>query len=199
MKRKLQLSFQITVALLILILLAMLITGAMILFRGVGSDQPFTYMIILGNKIEGSEPSPLLTDRINTAAKYMEEHPQVIAIASGFQSKHADISEAQCIYDGLVQRGIDPSRIRIEDQSSSTRENFKNAIALLEEELGRIPHNIGVVSNEFHLLRASMIAQNNGLDPIMIPAPTSDTEAFCKYFVREIFMIWLDGIKVALT
>ena len=199
MKRKIKLSFQITVAVLIVTLLAMLVTGCLILFRGVGEKAPFTYLIILGNKIEGSEPSPLLSDRIEAAAKYMQENPDVIAIATGYQSEKADISEAQCIYNGLTQRGIAPERILMDDQATSTRENFQCALALLEEELGYIPHNIGVLSSEFHLLRAKMIAKEYGIEATTIAASTSDTKAFFTYFVREIFMIWYDGIKLALS
>ena len=85
MKRKIKISFQIIVVVLILTLLAMLVTGCMIMFKGIGAKGTFTYMIVLGNKIEGSEPSPLLADRIETAAKYMEQNPHVIAIVSGGQ------------------------------------------------------------------------------------------------------------------
>ena len=199
MARKIKIAFQILIAVLILALLAMLITGSLILFRGFGSKDPFTYMIVLGNKFEGSEPSPLLQDRIEAAAKYMEENPHVIAIATGYQPEGADISEAQCIFNGLVERGISPDRILMDDRATSTRENFQYAIELLEEELGRVPHNIGVLSSEFHLLRAKMIAKSHGIDAITIAAHTSDSKAFMTYFIREIFMVWYDGLKLSLS
>ena len=199
MKRKIKLSFQIIVAILIVTLLAMLITGSMILIKGIGTKGVFTYMIVLGNKIEGSEPSPLLTDRIAAAAKYMQKHPDVICIATGYQSEEADISEAQCIYNGLTALGISPERILLEEQATSTAENFRYSLALLEKKLGRVPHNIGVLSSEFHLLRAGMIAKDHGLDPVTIPASTTDTKAFMTYFIREIFMVWYNGLKIALT
>lgn len=199
MKRKIKVTFQLTIAFLLLLILAMLVTGCMILFRGVGENAPFTYLIVLGNKMEGSEPSPLLSDRIEAAAKYMEENPHVVAIASGYQSEGADISEAQCIYNGLTQQGIAPDRILLEEKATTTRENFQYSCALLEEKLGFIPQNIGVLSSEFHLLRAKMLAKECGIDAVTVAAHTSDTEAFFKYFVREIFMVWYDGIKLALT
>ena len=199
MKRKIKITFQLTVALLLLLILAMVVTACMILFRGVGETAPFTYMIVLGNKMEGSEPSPLLSDRIEAAADYMQKHPDVIAIASGYQSETADISEAQCIYDGLTALGIAPERILLEDQASTTKENFRYSCALLEEKLGYVPKNIGVLSSEFHLLRSEMLAKECGIDAVTVAAHTSDTEAFFKYFVREIFMVWYDGIKLALT
>lgn len=199
MKRTIKITFQLTVALVLITLLAMLVTGAMILFNGIGGNEPFTYLIVLGNKIESSEPSPLLRDRIEAAAAYMEDHPDVIAIATGYQSEGADLSEAQCIYDGLTERGIAPERILLEEQASTTQENFQYSRVLLEEELGFVPQNIGVLSSEFHLLRAKMIAKENGIDAVTIAASTSDAELFFKYFVREIFMVWYDGIKIAIS
>ena len=196
MKRKIKLTFQIIVAVLILTLLAMLITGSLILFRGFGNNAPFTYMIILGNKIEGSEPSPLLSDRIDAAVKYMEKNPQVIAVATGYKSENADISEAQCIYNNLVQRGISPQRILIDECATTTQENFQYALELIEKNSGHLPKNIGVLSSEFHLLRAKMIAQSCDINPSLIPAHTSDTKAFLTYFLREIFMVWYDGLKL---
>lgn len=199
MKRTIKITFQLTVALVLLLLLAMLVTGCMILFRGISGNAPFTYLIVLGNKMEGSEPSPLLRDRIEAAAEYMTAHPDVIAIATGYQSEGAALSEAQCIYDELTMLGIAPERILLEEQASTTRENFQYSRALLEEELGFVPQNIGVLSSEFHLLRAKMIAKEYGIDAVTIAASTSDTESFFKYFVREIFMVWYDGIKIAIS
>ena len=198
MARKIKIAFQIVVAVLIVALLAMLVTGSLILFRGFGSKDPFTYLIVLGAKVEGAEPSPLLNDRINAAAKYMEENPHVIAIATGYRAEEAEISEAQCIYNGLTERGISPDRILMDDHATSTRENFQHALQLLEKELGRVPRNIGVLSSEFHLLRAKMIAKDHGIDAITIAAHTSDSKAFMTYFIREIFMVWYDGLKLAL-
>lgn len=196
MKKKIKISFQIIVAIIILTVLAMLITGSLILFRGIGSKDPFTYMIVLGTKVEGSEPSPMLSDRIKAAAKYMDANPNVIAIATGYKAEGADISEAQCIYNGLTELGISPDRIRLDDRATTTQENFQYAIEILEEDLGRVPHNIGVLSNEFHLLRAKMIAKHYGIDATVIAAHTSDSEAFMTYFVREIFMVWYDGLRL---
>ena len=139
MARKIKIWFQIIAAVVILALLAMLVTGSMIMFRGFGSKDPFTYMIVLGTKVEGTEPSPMLNDRIKAAARYMEENPHVIAIATGYQAEGAEISEAQCIFNGLTERGISPDRIRMDDRATSTRENFQYALELLEEELGRVP------------------------------------------------------------
>ena len=44
-----------------------------------------------------------------------------------------------------------------------------------------------------------MIAKDHGIDAITIAAHTSDSKAFMTYFVREIFMVWFDGLKLALS
>ena len=199
MKRKLKISFQITIVVLILIILAILLTGSMILVRGLGHKDPFTYMIVLGTAVEGTEPSPMLGDRIEAAAKYMEKNPDVIAIVTGGKADEKNLSEAQCMYNELVKLGISPERILMEDQATSTMENFQFSIALLEEELGRVPKNIGILTSEFHLLRARLIARSYDLDVATIPAHTSDTKAFFTYYVREIFMVWYDGLRLLFT
>ena len=198
MKRKIKITFQIFVVLLILVLLAILLTGSMILVRGLGEKGPFTYMIVLGTTVEGTEPSPMLADRIEAAAKYMENNPDVVAVVTGGDPDGSLISEAQCMYNGLTELGIDGSRILMEDRATSTAENFRFSLQLLEDELGRVPTNIGVLSSEFHLLRARLIAKSYDLDVATIPAHTSDTEAIFQYFFREIFMVWYDGLKAAL-
>lgn len=198
MKRKIKLTFQITVAILLILLLAAFVTAGFILFNSLGSKAPFTYMIVLGTTVDGTEPSSMLRDRIDAAAEYMEENPDVIAIVTGGKGDTENISEAQCMYNELVKLDIDPGRILMEDQATSTAENFRYSVALLEEELGRVPNNIGVLSSEFHLLRAKIIAKSYGLDVATVSAHTSDSKTFFTYFVREIFMVWYDGLKAAL-
>lgn len=196
MKRKIKIVFQCFVTLVIIALLASLITGSMILFRGLGSDGTFTYMIVLGTAVEGTEPSPMLADRINAAAKYMEKHPDVIAIVTGGKGDDENLSEAQCMYNELTKLGIDPDRILMEDKATSTAENFRFSVELLEKELGRVPRNVGVLSSEFHLLRAAMIGESYDLNISTVPANTSDMDTFFKFFLREIAMVWYDGIKL---
>ena len=199
MKKRLKLAIHITVAILIAAILAALITGGAILFSGLGSKGQFTYLIVLGTTVEGTEPSPTLRDRIEAAAKYMEAHPDVIAVVTGGKGDETNLSEAQCMFNTLVESGIDPGRILMEDQATSTAENFQFSLALLEKNLGRVPQNIGILSSEFHLLRAQMLAKAHGLNASTIPANTSDANTFFTYFLREIAMVWYEGLRILLT
>lgn len=198
MKHTIKLIFQITVALVIVALLAALITGGFILFGSVGAKGQFSYLFVLGTTVDGTEPSPMLADRIEAAARYMEKNPHVIAVVTGGKADAENISEAQCMYNGLTAQGIDPSRIILEDQATSTAENFEFSVALLEKELGSCPKNIGVLSSEFHLARAKMIGKSYDLNISTVPAPTSDAKTFFQYFLREIPVLWFDALKTAL-
>lgn len=182
-------------AVLTLLLLAMTVTGIMIMTFG--STQPTVlpqYLLVLGTTVDGNEPSPMLRDRINAAYAYLSENPEVICVVSGYQSGNGRISEAQCMYNELTGMGIDPSRIWMEPNASSTVENFEFSLALIEEKTGSQPDRITVLSSEFHLLRASMFARDCGVDATYIGAATTDLPTFLYYSLREIFLVWYYAI-----
>jgi uncharacterized SAM-binding protein YcdF (DUF218 family) len=174
-----------------IVLVIMALTSVPILL-GVRSqpEAACDWLIVLGAGVDGDTPSPILQDRINAAYDYLTKHPDTVCIATGGKGDDENLSEAQCIYNHLTQMGISGDRIRMEDQATSTVENFRYSIDLLKQETGSIPKSVGVLSNEFHLFRASLMAKNNGLSPIFIAAPTSDAWTRIYYTVREIFVLW---------
>lgn len=176
--------------LLILVLIAALITLVPILRgpaeQGVGSD----YVIVLGARVRDSEPSEILQDRIDQAYLYLTNDPDAVCIATGGKGSDENISEARCIYDRLTALGIDGSRIWLEEQATSTIENFRYSIALIQEKTGAAPEAVTVLSNEFHLYRASRMAQDCGLKADFIAAPTSHGLIRVNYTIREVFALW---------
>lgn len=174
-----------------ILLVAMAITAVPILI-GVKSQPAVScdYLIVLGAGVEGDTPSPILQDRIEMAYAYLTEHPDTICIATGGKGDDENIAEAQCIFNHLTAMGIGEDRIWMEDQATSTVENFQYSIALLEEETGSVPESVGVLSNEFHLFRASLMAKKQGLKSIFVAAPTSNTGVRIGYTIREIFVLW---------
>ena len=56
--------------------------------------------------------------------QYLNENPKLQCILSGGQGANEEISEAKCMYQYLVSKGIDPHRLYQEDKSTSTRENI---------------------------------------------------------------------------
>ena len=102
-------------------------------------------------------------------------------IVAGGQGNGEDISEAQAMYDYLVQNGIPADIIIKEDKSTNTEENFRFSEKFIEDKLAKI----GIVTNNFHIYRAKKLAHAKGLDNITgIPA-SSDNVLFINYMVRE--------------
>lgn len=148
------------------------------------------YAVVLGAKVRESGPSASLWDRIYGARDYLEAHPEVIAIVSGGQGADEPMTEAQAMYEKLVELGIDPDRIWMEDKATSTWENLNFSLDLIEEKTGTRPDNIGIVSSEYHLFRASLFADACGVDSVLIPARTSVFTQRINHFMREIAGVW---------
>ena len=180
----------VLLVLLCAVVLAFVVTGAVILGASSADEGDFDYLLVLGTEVHGTEPSPMLADRIRGAYDYLTAHPDAICIVSGGKGDEVNLSEAQCMFNELTELGIDPKRILMEDQATSTVENFQFSLTLIEEETGVRPENLGVLSSEFHLLRARMFAREEGVIPIAIPAKTTDPGMFTGYFLREIIMVW---------
>ncbi len=153
-------------------------------------EEPCDYVVVLGAMVRDYGPSPSLQDRIDAAYHYLTANPEVIAIVSGGQGKDEPVSEAKCMYDALTQMGIDPQRIWMEDKATSTWENIRFTLDLVQEKTGIRPTKLGIISSEYHLLRASMFADAAGIESEGIPAETSVFTQKINHFMREVAGIW---------
>lgn len=144
------------------------------------APQNADYIIVLGARVKGTVPSLALQERIDSAAEYLKENKNTIAIASGGKGRGEEISEAESIKKELVAHGIDESRIILEDQSTDTYENIGFSKKLIPEgaKSGLL------VTNDFHIFRAKMIAANEGLELSGLPAKTP-IQAVVKSYIRE--------------
>ena len=78
-------------------------------------NQDADYIIVLGAAVHGDEPSLTLRDRINGAEEYLKKYPNSVAVLSGGQGEGENISEARAMRDALKKKGIDESRLVMED------------------------------------------------------------------------------------
>lgn len=150
-------------------------------------------VIVLGCKVNGTTPSLMLSRRLNAAYDYLTANPDVTVVVSGGQGSNEDISEAQCMAEYLVAKGIDENRILMEDQSTSTSENLRFSKAILEEQ--GIAGEYMLVTDGFHQYRAQYLAKEEGLTCYAVSAETS-WYLLPTYWVREWFGIlhaWVFG------
>jgi uncharacterized SAM-binding protein YcdF (DUF218 family) len=142
------------------------------------------YIIILGARVKGTTPSLALQYRIDAAAQYLKDNQTTIAIASGGKGDGEDISEAVAIKNGLIKQGVDEERIILESKSTDTVENITYSKKLIPENL-----TTGlIVSNDFHIYRAKLIAKDIGLKLAGLPADTPAI-AIAKSYSREYLAI----------
>lgn len=124
------------------------------------------YVIVPGAGLQNGEPSAMLQSRLDTAVDYLNSNTTADVIVSGGQGADEPTSEALAMYNYLVSHGIGEGRIFMEDQAASTYENFalsKDAVA---------DGDTVIITNDFHVLRSSLMAQLNGIDATHISAPT---------------------------
>lgn len=154
------------------------------------ADTDCQYIVVLGAKVNGTDPSLTLRERINAAYDYLAAHPDTIAVLSGGQGSDEGISEARCMFNELTELGIDPQRLWMEDRSTSTWENLNFTLALIEEKTGIRPDAIGLVSSEFHLFRAGLFAKDCGVTAVGIPARTGWLSLRINHYLREVAGVW---------
>lgn len=172
-------------------LLAALVTGTVICCAGLGSaETACDYVVVLGCGVNGTEPSLSLQNRIDAAYAYLTAHPGAVCIVSGGQGDGEDITEAACMKRELTRMGISPDRIWEEDRSTSTMENLEFSLAVIEANTGSRPASIGIISAEYHLYRAGLMAKSLGVSPVGIPAKTTWFTLWANYQMREIVAVW---------
>lgn len=153
-------------------------------------DMDAEFVIVLGAGVNGSEPSQSLCERLEAATDYLDAHPDAVLILSGSRGDGESISEAQCMYNYLTDHGVSADRLRLETEAGTTWENLEFSLRLIEVETGREASEVGVISSEYHLLRASLIGEKLGVEVVCYPAETQNKLYFCNMFLREIFAVW---------
>ena len=159
------------VGLLALVLLVLMLCGAVLARLRAVPKEPCPTVIVLGCQVRGTAPSLLLSYRIEAAAAYLEANPGSAAVLTGGKGSGENISEAECMYRGLIARGIDPARLYKEEEATDTLENIRFSMAVMERE--GLSGPAALVSNDIHICRAERMAADLGLEACGLAAKTS--------------------------
>lgn len=164
------------------------------------------YVIVLGAQVRGEYPTLVLNARIKVAAEYLKENPQAVAVASGGQGTGESISEAEAIRRGLTRLGISEERILLESASTSTAENLRFSAKVIQgyeqgkieaeapvitgdEAVRFVSKKVVLVTNDFHVFRATRLAKNLGYTDVSGLGATDFFAVTIQYYVREFFAI----------
>ena len=145
------------------------------------------YAVVLGAAVNATGgPSRIMRNRLEAAMEFMERNPGALVILSGGQGGDEPETEAKCMYDTLLRMGADESRLLLEDQSHTTRENLLNSYAIMES-MGGTEKPITLITSEFHQRRADYIADSLELDTCPVSAHTDRWFYRVNYTLREVF------------
>lgn len=146
------------------------------------------YVIVLGAQMKADGPSKALQYRLDEAIRYLNESPSSKVIVSGGQGSDEHISEAQGMYEYLVEKGIEKDRIIKEDKSVNTTQN----LAFSAEYLDRERDSVAVVTNNFHVFRAVKIAEKAGYQNVCGIAAKGEPFLQINNMMREFFGVMKD-------
>ena len=185
----------IIIGIVVVIGAAIAIAAMIAIYRGAkGQDVDVdTPAVVLGCHVKDGRPSRILGERIDAAYEYLVEHPQAIAVLSGGQGVDEAISEAECMYRELTERGIDGSRLYKEESSVNTPTNLRHSRAILEDVLGADSawagtHEIVLITSEFHCYRGCLHAKQEGLSPVAYASNTAMPYVI-PFYLREVVAV----------
>lgn len=104
-----------------------------------------------------------------------------IFISGGKNKKLEDITEAQWHKDHLIEKGVPPPVILIEERASNTLENVQFSKPVIKKILGRLPDRLIVICKAFHGRRAIMTLRKHfskNTDYILQVVATKNHETF---------------------
>ena len=160
------------------------------------------YLLILGGNVIGADtPSAQLFERMKSAAVYLKENPETVAVPCGgcFRDGQKK-SEAEIIAAYLVEQGVDAERIILEDKSTTTYENFEFGTRIIENHAGKTLDDISVafLSSDYHLHRAAIIAKRCGVKNcgrVSSPTPGEAMPRYARECIVAVELLYHDLLK----
>lgn len=146
------------------------------------------YVVVLGAGLRGSRITTALRCRLDAAVEYNKLYPEVPIVVSGGQGSDEDLSEAEAMKNYLITKGVNEDLIIEEDKSTNTYENFEFTKGKLEEIDDNKNITITVITNNFHMYRAKLLAEDIGFKCLRYPSPGHKVLAV-NFYVREFFAV----------
>lgn len=146
-------------------------------------EQPDS-LIVLGSGLIRGEVPPLLRSRLDRALAIYRATPdgvrRPVLVPSGGQGADEPRPEGAAMAEYLIAQGADPADVHPETESRSTRENLVLSGRVLAE-TGRTGPTL-VVTNDYHVLRAALLARDTGSSADVVGSPTA------AYYVPSAFL-----------
>ncbi len=160
-----------------------------ILYKNVKYENPSgagksDFILVLGSGLRyGTTLSPEGKRRSDKAIEYLKKYPHLKVFLTGGQGIDEKVPESVVMKEYFLKNGIDENRIFLEDKSRSTNENIKFYIDALKDKDMKY-HNILLVTSDFHMPRAGIIARHYNLTVYPLCSKTRNI-SFIPNIMRE--------------
>ncbi|TXH77812.1 MAG: YdcF family protein [Lysobacteraceae bacterium] len=180
----------------LLLLLSIWLAGVSLYIVMVGERDDASQadaIVVLGAAAYDARPSPVFQERIRHGiALYRRGLAPVLIFTGGFGGQGARFSESQVARRYAQRQGVPERAILIETISRNTRENLRQAAALMR--LRDLRRAI-VVSDPLHMARALRICREIGIECAGSPTPTSRYRSFStrwRFLASEVYFFHRD-------
>lgn len=179
------------------------------------AEPGLDYVIVLGADVKPDRLSSTLQLRLDKAAEYAAENPETVLVLSGAQGSDEPTTEAAAMKAYLLKKGVPERQMLLEERSCSTVENIAYSKLVIEADqakkekpapLKKLPASlasmvppeeearIGVLTSNFHLYRACMIAKKQGIEGVYGIASESNRVLFVHFCFRDCLAILKDRL-----
>jgi uncharacterized SAM-binding protein YcdF (DUF218 family) len=157
--------------------------------------EPSDVIIVLGSGLrrDGRAGDALWRRSLWAAEVYEQGYADAIICTGGFGAGHSR-SESDVCRELLIEEGVPPEVIFIEQKSHSTEENALYAQEIMTEKGWTTAI---LVTDSFHMLRASWIFELEGITHTHAPVPRDRVARrfFIQHFARELIAIHWQAFK----
>jgi uncharacterized SAM-binding protein YcdF (DUF218 family) len=129
--------------------------------------HPSSAIVVMGAAQYNGQPSPVLKARLDHAADLYEQGVAPMIVVTGGKKPGDRVTQGRTGFEYLRDRGIPESAIEIEVEGTNSYEEL-SAAALIVAQAGAEPEVV-IVSDPYHSLRISQIAEQVGLTPHLSP------------------------------
>jgi uncharacterized SAM-binding protein YcdF (DUF218 family) len=137
-------------------------------------------MVVMGAAQWNGKPSPVLKARLDHAVDLYRAGRAPMIIVTGGKQPGDRVTQGFAGYDYLKAQGVPESDIKIEVQGRNSYEELSAAAVIVRQ--ANAGPDVLLVSDPYHALRISQIAEEVGLRPHVSPA---DTPSPLRSLVRE--------------
>ena len=130
--------------------------------KALPADSGAAVIVVPGAQVNGSRPSLMLQNRLDRGLQLWRQHPGSVLVVTGGRTEGAPYSEAEVMALYLTQNGVDPEAIYLEDKATNTRENFRFAAEIIEE--NHLQGPVVIATDAFHQTRCRLWAARYGLN-----------------------------------